>query len=161
MTPQQLTLPPEPASVSTARRFVGASLDALGASAARPDAEMLVSELATNAVLHARTPFTVEVTRDGQRVRICVLDLSPALPRARSYGAQSTTGRGMRLVASLAADWGVERQGRQRKTVWFELPADGSGAEVPGWDEIDVDALVAAFGEADDDTDAPSARAAA
>ena len=161
MTPQQLTLPPEAASVSAARRFVVSSLDSLGASAAREDAEMLVSEIATNAVLHARTPFTIEVSRDGQTVRVCVLDLSAALPRSRTYGAESTTGRGMRLIASLAADWGVEQQGKGRKTVWFELPADGSSAEVPAWDDIDVDTLIAGFGDEGDDITAPSARAAA
>ena len=147
MTPAQLTLPAEPASVPQARRFVCDSLTSLGAAPACGDAETLTSELATNAVIHARTPFTVEVSRDGQIVRICVLDTSPAPPRLRDYGLDATTGRGMRLVASLAVDWGVQPQGRG-KTVWFELPADGRTAFVPTWDDdedIDVETLLAAF----------------
>lgn len=117
---------------------------------------MLASELATNAVLHARTPFTVEVSRDGLTARICVLDLSPARPRIRDYGTEATTGRGMRLVASIAADWGVEPQGRG-KTVWFALPVAGSAAPVLAWEDgdIDVDALLAGFG--DEDSGPPAA----
>lgn len=157
MTPSPLTLPAEAASVPAARRFVRDTVAALGAAAAGADAEALVSELATNAVLHARSPFTVVVDRAGDRVRICVLDASPTRPRTRDYGMQATTGRGMRLVASLAAAWGVDRQG-SGKAVWFELPATGPLAAVPGRDDeadVDVDALLARF---PDDGDAEPAR---
>ncbi len=115
-----MTLPPAAASVPRARRFVCDSLRHLDAAAACDDAEALVSELATNVVLHARTSFTVEVSRAGQTVRVCVLDSSPVQPRVRHYGTEATTGRGMRLVASLSAAWGVEPAGTG-KTVWFEL----------------------------------------
>ena len=143
----QLTLPAEPASVPAARRFVREQLAELDAVAANDDAETLISELATNAVLHARTPFTLEVSREGQIVRVCVLDLSPRQPRTRDYGTYSTTGRGMRLVASIASDWGVQRQS-PGKSVWFELSVAGGGS-VAAWedDEMDVDALLARFGD--------------
>jgi anti-sigma regulatory factor (Ser/Thr protein kinase) len=158
VTTSQLTFPAEVSSVPAARRFVRDSLIALGAVGACDDAELLVCELATNAVLHARTSFTVEVSGDGRTARICVHDLSPARPRTRDYGLGATTGRGMRLVASIAADWGVEQQG-SGKTVWFALPVAGSTAPVPAWeDDIDVDALLAGFG--DEDSAGPRAAAA-
>jgi hypothetical protein len=110
--------------VPSARRFVRATLEQLDASAAWDTLSMLLSELATNAVLHARTEFHVEIIRAADRVRVSVTDLSPVIPRQRDYAADSTTGRGMRLVDSLAVAWGVER-GTDRKTVWFEVLADG------------------------------------
>lgn len=160
MAPLALTLPAEAASVPAARRFVRECLLSLGAPAACEDAGRLVSELATNAVLHARTPFTVEVSRDGDIARVCVLDLSATPPHPRSYGVESTTGRGMRLVASLASDWGVDPQGGDRKVVWFTLPVSGAAEDIPAWDEpVDVDALLAAV--QDDELPGDSPRVAA
>ncbi len=60
-TTAQLTLPALPESIGVARRFVAAALHDAHAGAAADDAVILVSELATNALLHARTTFTVEV----------------------------------------------------------------------------------------------------
>ena len=140
-----MTLPADPGSVPVARRFVCDCLVQLGAGAACDDAEVLVSELATNAVLHARTAFTVEVSRTDEVARVCVLDASPALPRVRDYGADATTGRGMRLIASISTAWGVETW-RGGKAVWFELAVSGS-ATVMAWDDdVDLDTLLAAFG---------------
>lgn len=149
MPTSQLTLPPQPASVSAARRFVVDVLLDLDAEAACDDAATLVSELATNAVLHAKTAFTVEIDLDGGAVRIGVLDHSVSVPRVRDYGTDATTGRGMRLVSSIATRWGVvPAQGG--KVVWFELPTQGSH-EGHGWDEADdegdIDALLAAFAD--------------
>jgi anti-sigma regulatory factor (Ser/Thr protein kinase) len=152
VTDAALTLPPEPESVPRARRFVCAALAALGADGACDAAETLVSELATNVVLHARTSFTVEVKRDGAAVRVEVLDSSPAAPRSRDYGVDATTGRGLRLIASLSTHWGVEPAGAG-KSVWFELPADGAMAFVAAWDDedVDVDVLLSAYGDDGDD----------
>ena len=158
MSAAQTSLPPEPVSVPAARRFVRSCLEELGATAAWESAEMLVSEVATNAVLHGRTPFTVSVhlDEDRVRVRVSVTDLSSVLPRPRSYGTDSTTGRGLRLVASLSSAWGVDLTGTG-KTVWFEVAADGgSGTRVASWDgDTDVDALLAAFDDTDSDPSAP------
>jgi anti-sigma regulatory factor (Ser/Thr protein kinase) len=151
VTADSTTLPADAASVPTARRFVRTTLERLGLTAAWEAAEMLVSEVVTNAVLHAKTVFTVEVVRDGDLVRVGVTDLSPAVPRQRTYGTDSTTGRGLRLVATLAVAWGVERTGRG-KTVWFEVPAAGdAGTVVPSWEDgEDLDALLAGFDDPDD-----------
>ena len=148
MTAASQTFPAEPASVPSARRFVRGTLDGMGLSAAWDAAEVLVSEVATNAVLHARSEFTVEVERAGEVVRVSVLDRSVVVPRQRTYGTQSTTGRGLRLVATLAVAWGVDRSAGG-KAVWFEVRTAGdTGALVEPWDSsADVDALLAAFGD--------------
>ena len=110
--------PPETTAVRRARAFVLGAI-ALPAAAART-LELLVSELATNAVLHARTDFTVCVERRGKTVRVEVGDGSAAPPVAKGYQHDSPTGRGVTIVATLAARWGFE-PGTRGKTVWFEL----------------------------------------
>ena len=145
--------------MSAARLFVRDTLSDWGLRAAYDAAEMLVSEVVTNAVLHARTPFSVEVSRGGDAVRVSVSDGSPALPRQRTYGTDATTGRGIRLVATLSVQWGVEPDGRGGKVVWFEVAAAGDvGTVFRAWedDDVDVDALLAAF---DDETGATVVRA--
>lgn len=143
-TTAQLTLPASPDSIAVARRFVVAALHDAHADSAADDAATLVSELATNALLHARTSFTVEVELIGEVVRIGVVDLSAATPRVRDYGSEATTGRGMRLVATMATRWGVEPNA-EGKMVWFELPAQGT-AELSAWDEdSDPQDILAAF----------------
>ena len=160
MRTPSVTLPADAVSVPAARRFVRDRLVDLGAVGACDDAEALVSELATNAVLHARTPFTVEVSRQGETVRVRVLDASPSPPRVRDYGTDATTGRGMRLVAALSSTWGIESQ-RGRKAVWFELPADGGAASVDGWHEDhDAESLLASFGDVGPPGSEPVGRAA-
>jgi anti-sigma regulatory factor (Ser/Thr protein kinase) len=163
VTTHSRTLPSVVDSVPAARRFVREALSDLAASAASDDAEVLVSELATNAILHARTEFTVEVSRREDRIRVRVHDLSRLVPRQRFYGADATTGRGIRLVATLSSDWGVDPEGTG-KAIWFELPADGATADVPPWDdsEASVDAILASYdeGQADSATNATLAIAA-
>jgi anti-sigma regulatory factor (Ser/Thr protein kinase) len=138
--------------VPAARRFVREALAELGLQEAYDAAEMLVSEVVTNAVLHAKTDFTVAVAGDGDAVRVSVSDRSPAVPHQRRYGTDATTGRGMRLVATLATAWGVDRQ-TGSKTVWFEVPAGGEAAQVPEpWDaDVDLDAVLAGFDDLDAD----------
>lgn len=95
---------------------------------AADDAELLVSELVTNAVLHARSAMRVTVDRRDGALRVSVSDRSPVPPRLRDYGPDAVTGRGMLLVDRLARSWGVERHQDEGKQVWFELDfADGRG----------------------------------
>ena len=164
MTASSRTFPAEAASVPTARRFVRSTLSDLGLSTAWDAAELLVSEVVTKAVLHARTAFSVEVQRDGDLVRVSVHDSSPVIPRPRTYGTDSTTGRGMRLVATLAVAWGVERHG-DGKAVWFEVRATGDVDRLvePWATDTDLDALLAGFDdlESGDAPHAPTAWAGA
>jgi anti-sigma regulatory factor (Ser/Thr protein kinase) len=113
----RLRLPPEPSSAGAARRFVAAALDAGGEVAEL--AVLLVSELASNAVLHARTPFEVVVHVDEGHLRVEVSDLDSRLPSLRTYARESITGRGLHMVAASADRWGFDAQ-PGGKVVWFE-----------------------------------------
>lgn len=116
-----MTLPGVPASVPTARRFVRDALQTWGLTEVLDSAMLIVSELATNAVLHAGGEVTVWVSSPGDgTVRLEVIDDSARVPQLRGYGDEATTGRGLRMVASLATDWGVEPQALG-KTVWALL----------------------------------------
>jgi anti-sigma regulatory factor (Ser/Thr protein kinase) len=84
------------------------------------DAELVACELATNAILHARTPFRVSVQRYGQVVRIAVQDRATALPAMHEPGPTAVGGRGMHLIAAISRRWGVEVTAHG-KTVWAEL----------------------------------------
>jgi len=94
-----------------------------------PDAELLVSELVTNAVLHARSASRVTIERQGATLRISVFDTSPTRPRLRNYGPEAVTGRGLLLVDRISDRWGVE-QVPTGKTVWFEIDASPVSDEV-------------------------------
>jgi anti-sigma regulatory factor (Ser/Thr protein kinase) len=106
-----------------ARRFVMSLLGRrpyLGLVA--PDeARLVVSELATNAVIHAGTPFSVTVAVQGSGIRISVRDWSESPPIVRNGGPMAPSGKGLRLVDAIADDWGVERD-PDGKTVWADIP---------------------------------------
>jgi len=86
-------------------------------------AALLTSELATNAVLHAATPFTVTLHLMADRIRIDVADGSSVVPSIKDYATDAATGRGLTLFDTLASDWGVQPV-IGGKIVWFELPVD-------------------------------------
>jgi anti-sigma regulatory factor (Ser/Thr protein kinase) len=117
-----LDLPPTTDSVPVARRFVKARLD--NGDIDVDTATLLVSELVTNAILHARTPVTLTIEEVGTVAHIAVHDGSPVAPRLHSFSATSATGRGLRLLERLAMRWGVESDPRTGgKIVWFEVGA--------------------------------------
>jgi anti-sigma regulatory factor (Ser/Thr protein kinase) len=104
-----------------ARHFVTDILARWGhADAFVEDAQLLVTELATNAVVHARSSFSVVARAEDARVRLSVRDGSPVGPTLRDGGPMAVSGRGLRLVAALSTDWGVDVTG-DGKTVWAEL----------------------------------------
>jgi anti-sigma regulatory factor (Ser/Thr protein kinase) len=119
-----ISLPPEAASVGAARRFA-AQAKWSGAERQQDRLAVLVSEITTNAVLHARTEFSITVSSAGNRIRVSVEDASAKLPIEKQYGPAEPTGRGLKLVSSLASDWGVEVK-PSGKVVWFELEADSA-----------------------------------
>ncbi|MCI2238246.1 ATP-binding protein [Paenibacillus sp. TRM 82003] len=127
-------------AVSAARRHVRRALAELGAGAVEESAEMAVSELVTNALLHAGTAFTVAVREvPGGRVRVEVTDASPVPVQQRHLGAAATTGRGLHLVAAASTRWGVDplpEGAGPGKTVWCEpreAPEDTGGLHVAAW----------------------------
>jgi anti-sigma regulatory factor (Ser/Thr protein kinase) len=117
----EVDLPSDPVSVSRARHLVRDLLDAHGVAGDELASALLaVSEIVTNAVIHAGTDVHVAAELAGARLRVSVSDRSPELPERRDPELQSPSGRGLRLVEAVADRWGVERAG-DGKTVWFEL----------------------------------------
>lgn len=115
-------LPADSSSPARARSFVEAHLQASGLPDLADVGVLLVSELATNAILHAGTPFDVELTATPQGLRARVTDESDTTPVTRAPSTVAEGGRGLFLVAALASRWGVEAN-PSGKSVWFELRA--------------------------------------
>lgn len=112
-------------SVGRARRFCASQLGDWGAAPDLIDTcLLLVSELATNAVLHARTPFTVTISRPKD-LRVEVADADPTLPQVREYSIDAASGRGLQLISSMAKDYGAGSVDGG-KAVWFVLPWTGA-----------------------------------
>jgi hypothetical protein len=108
------TYAPESGSARRARQFVVRELDRMGYGDLAETGALCATELAANAILHARTPFTVTVEPAGSGVVVSALDPVPDLlpiPIPASGSAteitrRGTTGRGLQLVGALAARWG-------------------------------------------------------
>jgi len=116
--------PPEPVSVSHTRRFLREALDLWSLEAVGDAAAVVLSELATNAVLHARTDFTVRLSHPGKHaLHLSVTDGSTRLPRW-AEDLHGPTGRGLRLIDALSAEWGAVLNGAQGKTVWALVSPD-------------------------------------
>jgi anti-sigma regulatory factor (Ser/Thr protein kinase) len=88
-------------------------------------AQLLVSELATNVVLHGGDQMAVDICRDPHRVRIEVTDPGEAMPVRREAGVDADSGRGLGLIDTASSRWGIEPR-QPGKAVWFELPVHRS-----------------------------------
>ena len=133
------TLPAVPSSVGVARGLLRSALMQTGRSRWADDGELALSEVVTNAVLHAHTEITLTVRVHPEAVDVEVWDLNPAPPLARHYEREATTGRGMALVAAVTSECGVRRLPDEGKVVWFRL-----GDPDPGRDGS-VEELLAAW----------------
>jgi anti-sigma regulatory factor (Ser/Thr protein kinase) len=140
---EALQLEPDPRSVGRARAWVSAELGDLG----RPDlvdaATLGISELVTNAILHAEPPITVAVLGSRERPRVEVRDRSKRPPRT---GGDMTTddallrtvGRGMAIVGLYSQAWGADVS-PEGKVVWF-VPSPDPGVDVAeGGDVFDLE----------------------
>ncbi|WP_042374114.1 SpoIIE family protein phosphatase [Streptacidiphilus neutrinimicus] len=137
------TFEPVGRSVAAARAFVRDTLQGWGFGEVVDDAVVLVSELVTNAVVHAGTAARVELLRQGDVVRVEVGDRYPrrALPiyPGQEDGSVVTAeleregGRGLLLCAALASRWGVDYTATDKR-VWFtlQLPPRPTGTRVAG-----------------------------
>ena len=124
-TSLRVDLPADPASVGAARRFVRRALEDWGLDGLTDTVVLLTSELATNAILHARTAFAVVVSRSAAQVRVDVLDGSTVSLRNRQPSAMAGTGRGVNMVAALADNWGATPDTQLdgfAKGVYFTVP---------------------------------------
>lgn len=127
-----LPLPAKAPSVRLARSWVRDSLAAIGRHELVDSAELGVSELVTNALLHGEPPLEVRLRGTSDHPRIEVTDHSPVPPRPLSVQGDSdirTFGRGLSLVAMISARWGADLDhDRAGKSVWFE-PVEEVNAE--------------------------------
>ncbi|MEV4558413.1 SpoIIE family protein phosphatase [Kitasatospora sp. NPDC049285] len=122
-------VPPDRSAVAAARKAVSQRLSEWGASEQIYPAELIVSELVTNAIRYAAPPITLRLIRD--QVLICeVSDASSTAPHLRRARDWEEGGRGLMLVAQLAYRWGT-RHSHTGKTIWAEMPL--SDTPPPTW----------------------------
>lgn len=150
-----LSLPASPPSVRLARDWVTRVLLDIGRDELTDSARLAVSELVTNAILHADPPMTVHVRGTVDHPRIEVTDQSMVPPRPRRNPSAvdiddefswSTVGRGLDLVACYAHRWGADIDPRgSGKVVWFEPSPEPRDSPVDG-DLFDMDEVIASRG---------------
>jgi PAS domain S-box-containing protein len=106
--------------------------------------ELVISELASNALLHGAAPVTLVVApgRDGSSARVEVHDGSRTLPVRPRRGGDGLTGRGLALIDAVAAAWGVDAT-PEGKAVWVELSPESVRAAEPT--DVDTEELLAGF----------------
>ncbi|MEU3661378.1 ATP-binding protein [Streptomyces sp. NPDC032940] len=143
-------LPAHPQSAGEARRFVRDVLDGVAPDAA-DTAQLLVSELVTNAVVHAHTEVEVRAWAADGRVHVHVSDREPGRGLVPHKGgtAYAGTGRGLAMVEEMASSHGV-LVGEDHKTVWFELWPDTPEPPTSGWTLPDAPATATATVELGD-----------
>lgn len=122
----EAAFPAELASAAAARRFAASILSSWHCDVLVESAQLLISELVVNAVLHAESAVTVRLSLRPGVLRVEVADASPAPPQPRSVDPTAVTGRGLLIVETVASSWGVEPTDHG-KAVWFELAADDIG----------------------------------
>ena len=110
-----------------ARKLANAALSANAAGRTQPvsadcrgDVALVVSELVTNAVLHARGPIEFEVTVEDDVIELRVADQTTELPKITFANGDQVGGAGLRIVDRLARYWGVEQRAGG-KVVWCQL----------------------------------------
>jgi histidine kinase-like protein len=143
--------PPDPAIVASVRSFAADRLHTLELTAVRDDVELLLTELITNVIIHARTDFEVRLQASGAGVRVEVIDDNPTMPVAGTLSTAALSGRGLTLVQSMSTRWGAHHNPAGGKTVWFEVVP--GAVDSPPID--DIDALLAMW---DDSADYPPKR---
>jgi anti-sigma regulatory factor (Ser/Thr protein kinase) len=117
-------LPARSFSAPIARRFVVDVLSAWGLGDDLTEtAQLLTTELVSNAARNADSTLELRVAHERGVVRIGVYDDSHRLPHSGAAQLDDTSGRGLQLVEMLSSSWGVEPQERG-KVVWFELSGD-------------------------------------
>jgi anti-sigma regulatory factor (Ser/Thr protein kinase) len=119
----RLHLSAQPISARRARAFVRDRV----ATPLLDSAELVASELVTNGLLHAQSPMTLGIVSGDGCVLIAVTDRSAQRPAVHQASLSAEGGRGIALVASIARQWGVQREG-SGKIVWCLIESGSSGA---------------------------------
>lgn len=119
----ELLLPPVPQSARLARQHVTALLESAGLSDLADTAALLVSEVVTSALLHARSDASLSLRLRPRAIRVEVRDTSVVPVQRRRRSAEAVTGPGLLLLDALTERWGTETR-NGGKVVWFELAVD-------------------------------------
>lgn len=122
-TAVERTWPPAPRSVGRARQFLSHHLEMWGLPQLAENAELVLSELVTNAITHAHPPYgrliATRLERLEYGVRIEVHDAGDSKPERQEASADSESGRGLALVDILTGGkWGVANRQGPGKIVW-------------------------------------------
>lgn len=112
--------PADVQSARAARRFASRVLQSWGCDDIEDAVLLLVSELVTNAVIHARSDVEVVLRLRPARVRVEIVDAATDYVQRRDAASDDQSGRGMALTEALAAAWGVDTL-VAGKSVWFEV----------------------------------------
>ncbi|QZY30616.1 ATP-binding protein [Nocardioides coralli] len=124
-------LPAEPTSAGRARRLVREVVAGRGQHELLEAAELAISEIVTNALVHAGTAMRLRILAADRRLRFELEDGGSRLPHPRDFGPSASTGRGLRLVDQLVSRWGAHAS-PIGKVVWFEISED------PEADDLDL-----------------------
>ncbi|MDX6331826.1 MAG: hypothetical protein QOI83_4209, partial [Streptomycetaceae bacterium] len=112
----------QPWMVRLVRDSLSAALRRRGRPELADTAALLVSEVATNGILHSGTPVTMRAQWQGGRLWVVVHDEGPVFPTQEMPGTEEERGRGLLLVDGFAKSWGVRPYTvGAGKVVWFEL----------------------------------------
>jgi len=117
-----LSLDATPMSVREARQATRMFLQQVDRRMAEPAAALIVSELVTNSVVHARGPIVLHLWDEPDRVRVGVSDGSTAVACNEPSGPGVTSGRGMHLVERFSSHWGSDVHDTGKLT-WADIPA--------------------------------------
>ena len=114
-------LPAHLSAAGQARQFLREVLPGWSLNGLVDSAQLLTTELVTNAVIHARSPVGVTLKLAEGRLRVEVADRGPGALIMRQPVDGDMHGRGLRLIEALSSAWGTSSD-EQGKLVWFELP---------------------------------------
>jgi CheY-like chemotaxis protein/anti-sigma regulatory factor (Ser/Thr protein kinase) len=119
-------LGPDPGDVAVGRRFLTENCRRWGCDEIIEDAELVVSELVTNALLHAGTRCTLAAGLTERVLRLEITDRGGGTPDPRAADLHDERGRGLLLVSALCTAWGVDSLPEGGKSVWAELLLSGA-----------------------------------
>lgn len=129
----EIVLAAEPMSASKARDFSCQHLVAHDLRYLVDDVRLVVSELATNAMVHARTPFAVTLSSMDGGVLLVVRDGSTSVPARGAPNVLDMGGRGLVLVEMLSREWGVTANADGSKSVWASFATRARPGAAPAW----------------------------
>jgi PAS domain S-box-containing protein len=139
VTPQvaaEEELPPDPSSAARARRLLRRVMAHVDDEDTRDAAQLAISEIVTNALVHAGPPLRLRILLADQALRVELSDGNPRLPLHQDFGPTAPTGRGLLLVEELVTRWGSHPL-PDGKVVWFEInDAEALDDLLPEPDEV-------------------------